>query len=81
QAFEMCCVCEWNLSYECLTSFSARKQLWEMKDTDPEFWKELTEAKTLDLPTQDITMPEDWAGVMIHPWMIVSFLSVLLLRK
>ena len=55
----MCHVREWNLSYESLTSFSARKRLREMKDTDPEFWKELTGAKKLDLPTLDIAMPED----------------------
>lgn len=55
----MCRVREWNLSYGCLTSFNTRKRLWEMKDRDPEFWKELTEVKTVGLPAPDVTMPED----------------------
>jgi len=55
----MCCVHDWNLSYECLTKFAARKKLREMKNTDPEFWKELTKAKTQDLPVLDVALPED----------------------
>ena len=51
----------WNLSYACLTGFNARQALRNMKDTDPEFWNELT-MKTTDsvsLPDEDLMTPED----------------------
>ena len=34
-----------NLSYESLTSFSARETLRQLKNTDPSFWKELNEGR------------------------------------
>jgi hypothetical protein len=30
-----------------------------MKNTDPEFWAELTAEQTQDLPSKNIQMPED----------------------
>jgi hypothetical protein len=42
QAFEMCRAGKFNLSYESLTSFDARENLRNMKNTDLEFWIELT---------------------------------------
>jgi hypothetical protein len=38
----MCRVGKFNLSYKSLTSFDARENLCNMKNTDLEFWKELT---------------------------------------
>ncbi|KAF8240344.1 hypothetical protein L208DRAFT_1233821, partial [Tricholoma matsutake] len=57
--FQLCRIQEWNLSYECLTSFAAREQLSKMKETDPEFWKELTTAKTPELPAKHVKLAED----------------------
>ena len=43
QAFELCKIGEFDLSYESLTSFEARETLREMKTADPAFWAELTQ--------------------------------------
>ncbi|KAF8221878.1 hypothetical protein L208DRAFT_1325606, partial [Tricholoma matsutake] len=59
KAFQLCCIQEWNLSYKCLTSFTARERLRKMKEIDPEFWKELTTAKTPELPAKHVKLPED----------------------
>jgi hypothetical protein len=61
QAFEMCRVRGFDLSYESLTGFAAREKLRGLKTNDPEFWKELTGgdssvevANTVpDLPVED----------------------------
>jgi hypothetical protein len=42
QAFEKSEVRQWNLSFDCLTSVAARARLRNLKETDLEFWKELT---------------------------------------
>jgi hypothetical protein len=61
QAFELCTVRDWNLSYTCLTSFNMRQALRNMNDTNPEFWNELTKRKPEELPLPEETkiMPED----------------------
>lgn len=41
----MCSVRDFNLSYASLTSFPARERLRKLKETDPEFWTELTTSK------------------------------------
>ncbi|KAF8233250.1 hypothetical protein L208DRAFT_1267813, partial [Tricholoma matsutake] len=56
KAFQLCCIREWNLSYGCLMSFAAREQLQKMKEADPEFWKELTTAKTPELPAKNVKL-------------------------
>jgi hypothetical protein len=45
QAFALSSVHDLNLSYEILTSFSAREILRQLKNTDPSFWKELNEGR------------------------------------
>ncbi|KAF8240298.1 hypothetical protein L208DRAFT_1233942, partial [Tricholoma matsutake] len=50
---------EWNLSYECLTSFEAWEALRGIKQKDPAFWKELTMNNSLDLPSERASLPED----------------------
>ncbi|KAG6850928.1 hypothetical protein C0991_009934 [Blastosporella zonata] len=42
QAFEMCTIRNWDLSYECLTGYKIQSCLRELKETDPQFWSELT---------------------------------------
>ncbi|KAG6904915.1 hypothetical protein DXG01_006251 [Tephrocybe rancida] len=60
KAFEMCTVHGWNLSYASLTRVAAQAQLREMKDTDPEFWKELTQQDPEEtLPSVEDVQPED----------------------
>ena len=51
----------WNLSYTCLTSFDMRQALRNIKDTNPDFWNELTIKRPEDLPLLDETKitPED----------------------
>ncbi len=62
QAFEMCEVHGWNLSYACLTGYAARSKLRELRDTDPKFWDELTSKKfEATVPPEDIPQPEDTA--------------------
>jgi len=57
--FELCTVQEWNLLYQCLTSFEAQKALQGMKQKDPGFWQELTVEDSLDLPSEKADLPED----------------------
>jgi hypothetical protein len=42
QAFEMCLISNFNLSYDSLTSVEARQELHDLKSADPEFWDQLT---------------------------------------
>ncbi|KAG2130969.1 uncharacterized protein EDB93DRAFT_1108195 [Suillus bovinus] len=49
KAFEMCYVCEFNLSYESLTGFPAQDKLRKLKSEDPEFWEELTKVKPQEM--------------------------------
>lgn len=49
QAFEMCTVRGFNLSFESLTGFKARGRLRDLKNADPEFWKELTGSNEQDV--------------------------------
>jgi hypothetical protein len=44
QAFELCVVREWNLSYATLRSFNMQGSLRKLRDDDPEFWSQLTRA-------------------------------------
>ena len=56
----MCRVRGWNLSYESLTSFDARKKLRELKFEDAAFWNELSvEMVAADLPAPDDIVEED----------------------
>lgn len=56
----MCRVRGWNLSYESLTSFDARKKLRDLKVEDPTFWNELSgEGVASDLPAPNEDVPED----------------------
>ena len=50
---------QWNLSYTCLTSFEARDRLRNMRTTDPDFWKELTQnhPNDQDLPPAELNKP------------------------
>ncbi|KAF8238062.1 hypothetical protein L208DRAFT_1244223, partial [Tricholoma matsutake] len=59
QAFELCTVREWNLLYQCLTSFEAWEALQGMKQKDPAFWQELTMEDSPDLPSEKADLPED----------------------
>jgi hypothetical protein len=61
QAFEMCVVREWNLSYSCLTGYAARSKLRGLRESDPEFWDELTSKKCEGIPPEDVPQPEDIA--------------------
>jgi hypothetical protein len=58
QAFEKSEVRQWNLSFDCLTSVAARARLRNLKETDPEFWKELTSSENL-VPSENDPQPED----------------------
>ena len=58
QAFEKCEVRQWNLSFDCLTSVAARARLRNLKETDPEFWKELTSSENR-VPSENDPQPED----------------------
>ena len=56
----MCKVQEWSLSYEFLTGVQARSKLQELKNTDLEFWKELTTRWSKDIvPPEDVKQPKD----------------------
>ena len=55
----MCRIKEFNLSYDCLTSYAVRDKLRNLKKTDPEFWKELTAASVPDPTNEDQTFEED----------------------
>ena len=56
----MCRVNGWNLSYESLTSFEARKKLRDLKVDDPEFWNELSaEMVASNQPASNEVVPED----------------------
>ena len=51
---------QWNLSYECLTGVEARSKLRTLKNSDPDFWAELTCKRAQDLvPPDDVHQPED----------------------
>ena len=56
----MCAVRDWNLSYSCLTGYAARSKLRGLRDSDPNFWDELTskEFKAV-VPPEDVPQPED----------------------
>ena len=58
----MCRVRGWDISYESLTSFDARKKLRDLKVENPAFWNELsvqTVAPDSDLPAPNEIVPED----------------------
>jgi hypothetical protein len=59
QAFEMCVVRKWNLSYSCLTGYAARSMLRGLRDSDPKFWDELTKKESNVVPPEDLPQPED----------------------
>ena len=59
QAFEMCCIKEFNLLYDCLTSYAVCDKLRNLKKINPEFWKELTAASVPDPTNEDRTFEED----------------------
>ncbi len=68
QAFALCHIKDYNLSYESLTSVQARNHLWGLKTTDPAFWLELTlgetNGPTIDtkngrIPDDDEKLPDD----------------------
>jgi hypothetical protein len=58
QAFEKCEVRQWNLSYDCLTSVAVRAKLRNLKETDLEFWRELTSSENL-VPSENDPQTED----------------------
>jgi hypothetical protein len=55
----MCHTGEFNLSYQSLTSFTARKKLRNLKSTNPEFWQELTTVAHQTIPDGDIIDKDD----------------------
>jgi hypothetical protein len=55
----MCCTGEFNLSYQSLTSFTARKKLHNLKSTNPEFWQELKTVAHQTIPDDDIIDEDD----------------------
>lgn len=59
QAFELCCTGNFNLSYVSLTGYKARQKLRELKETNPKFWKELTQKKASELIVISENMAED----------------------
>jgi hypothetical protein len=62
QAFEMCVVRGWNLSYSCLTGYATCSKLRRLHKSDPEFWDELTSNKFKGrIPPEDVPQPEDMA--------------------
>ncbi|KAN0105519.1 hypothetical protein V8E52_010958 [Russula decolorans] len=66
KAFEMCRTKEWNLSYNCLTGFTARERLRNLKAYDPEFYNELmanrVPEETTEYPEDDKTLTKDEEG-------------------
>jgi hypothetical protein len=58
QAFEKSEVRQWNLSFDCLTSVAARARLRNLKETDLEFWKELTSSEN-PVPSENDPQSED----------------------
>jgi hypothetical protein len=62
QAFELCRTGNFNLSYASLTGYEARQNLRELKETNPEFWKELTQKKASELIVVSENMAEDEDG-------------------
>jgi hypothetical protein len=51
---------QWNLSFNSLTSVAARARLRELKETDPEFWRKLTNHTAENLiPAENKPQPED----------------------
>src|SRR6266540_1116773 len=62
QAFEMCEVRGWNLSYACLTGYAARSKLRELRDTDPKFWDKLTSSVVGNVNASRM------AGTTAHPF-------------
>lgn len=62
----MCRTKEWNLSYNCLTGFTARKRLRNLKAHDPEFYDELmanrVPEETTEYPEDDETLTKDEKG-------------------
>jgi hypothetical protein len=60
QAFALCTVRDWNLSYESLRSPEMQEALWALKETNPTFWAQLTMTNPRHLrPRQDEIVPED----------------------
>ena len=55
----MCCVKEFNLSYDCLTGYAVCDKLRNLKKTDPEFRKELTAASVPEPTNGNDTFEED----------------------
>jgi hypothetical protein len=62
----MCRTKEWNLSYNCLTGFTARERLRNLKADDPEFYDELmanhVPEETTECPEDDETLATDEEG-------------------
>ena len=63
QAFEMCRVRQWNLSYGSLTSYEAREKLRTLKTEESVFWGELTASTTHDFPDPEGHIEEDKESV------------------
>ena len=60
QAFALCCVHEWNLSFSCLLLFEIREKLCNLKGDDPIFWNELNSSNhAKDLPPTTTQLQED----------------------
>jgi hypothetical protein len=55
----MCRTGKFNLSYQSLTSFTAREKLRNLKSTNPEFWQELTTVAHQTIPDDDIIDEDD----------------------
>jgi hypothetical protein len=62
----MCRTKEWNLSYDCLTGFTARERLRNLKAHDPEFYDELmanqVPEEATEYPEDDETLTKDEEG-------------------
>jgi hypothetical protein len=55
----MCHTGKFDLSYQSLTSFTARKKLCNLKSTNPEFWQELTTVAHQTIPNDNIIDEDD----------------------
>ena len=63
----MCIIWEWNLSYTCLESQKTRQVLRDLKDTDPEFYKELLKGKSqLNLIQNEVVAEDEEMGTEIE---------------
>ncbi|KAF7349508.1 hypothetical protein MSAN_01741200 [Mycena sanguinolenta] len=59
KSWKLCQTKEWDLSYECLTSFRAREALRQIKVTDRDFWEELEGGRIRALEEHNEEYPDD----------------------